>query len=289
MVYHQDMWNVSTQTTTQLILIMAVKFIPETHTYLSTNESENIQWTSVTSVISKFKEPFDPVAQSKKSSQNKRSKWYGMAPAEIQKIWKNESERAMSMGTFYHQQRENDLYACDNITLEGRQLQIVKPIEFDGIKHAPDQNLVEGIYPEHFVYLKSAGICGQADRIEVVNSKVNIIDYKTNKEIKREGFKTWEGVTKKMQKPLGHLDDCNFNHYALQLSIYMYIILKHNPRYKPGNMQIHHIEFEQKAEDKYGNPIYHQDERGDFIVKRVNVIDVPYLKREVVDIIKHLS
>jgi hypothetical protein len=54
-------------------------------------------------------------------------------------------------------------------------------------------------------------------------------------------------------------------------------------------MQIHHIEFEQKAEDKYGNPIYHQDERGDFIVKRVNVINVPYLKREVIDIIKFLG
>jgi hypothetical protein len=281
------MCNLSTQTTTQLI--MAVKFIPETHTYLSTNENENIQWTSVTSVVSKFKEPFDAVSQAKKSSQNKRSKWYGMAPAEIQNIWKSESERAMSLGTFYHQQRETDLYSCDTITIEGRALQIVKPIEFDGVKHAPEQNLVEGIYPEHFVYLKSTRICGQADRIEIINGKINIIDYKTNKEIKREGFKTWDGVSKKMQKPLGHLDDCNFNHYALQLSLYMYIINKHNPRYKPGKMEIHHIEFESSGMDKHDYPIYLKDERGEFIVKRVNVINVPYLKREVVDIIKYRS
>ena len=101
---------------------MAVKFLPETHTYLSTNDSDNIQWTSVTSVVSKFKEPFDAVSQAKKSSVNKRSKWYGMAPAEIQNIWKSESERAMSLGTFYHQQRETDLYSCDTITIEGRAL-----------------------------------------------------------------------------------------------------------------------------------------------------------------------
>jgi len=41
--------------------------------------------------------------------------------------------------------------------------------------------------------------------------------------------------------------------------------------------------------DKHGYPIYFKDERGEFIVKRVNVINVPYLKREVIDIIKFLG
>ena len=51
------------------------------------------------------------------------------------------------------------------------------------MKKAPDQKLADGIYPEHMTYLKSASLCGQADRIEVINGKVNIYDYKTNKEI----------------------------------------------------------------------------------------------------------
>ena len=36
------------------------------------------------------------------------------------------------------------------------------------------------------VYLKSARLCGQADLVEIVNGYINITDYKTNKEIKRE-------------------------------------------------------------------------------------------------------
>ena len=35
-----------------------------------------------------------------------------------------------------------------------------------------------------------------------------------------------------MYKPVNHLDDCNLNHYNLQLSIYAYIIKKHNPKLK---------------------------------------------------------
>ena len=38
---------------------MAIVFKPETHSYVSIDPNENISWTSVTSVISKFKKPFD--------------------------------------------------------------------------------------------------------------------------------------------------------------------------------------------------------------------------------------
>ena len=51
---------------------------------------------------------------------------------------------------------------------------------------------------------------------------------KTNKEIKEKGFTNWEGITSKMYKPVSHLDDCNLKHYNLQLSLYAYIIKKHN-------------------------------------------------------------
>ena len=145
------------------------------------------------------------------------------------------------------------------------------------------------MYPEHMVYLKSTGICGQSDLVEVVNGKVNIIDYKTNKEIKTEGFTNWEGITEKMLDPISHLDDCNFNHYALQLSIYMYIILKHNPKLKPGRIFIHHITFEQEGEDKYGYPIAAKDSDGNPIVKDVIPMAVPYLVDEVISILHYIK
>jgi hypothetical protein len=152
-----------------------------------------------------------------------------------------------------------------------------------------NQKIEPGVYPEHMVYLRSKGICGQSDLVEVVNGKVNIIDYKTNKEIKMKSYVNWEGVSEKMLAPINNLDDCNFNHYALQLSIYMYIILKHNPKLKPGKIFIHHVLFEVEGEDKWGYPISSKDENGDPIVKDVNVIPVPYLIDEVLSIFYYLN
>ena len=268
---------------------MPVKFLPTEHKYVSIDPSENIQWTSVTSVISKFKEYFDADAIAEKSSKNKKSKWYGMSPEAIKEAWKNESDRAINLGTWYHNQRESDILGCDTISRDGQDLKIFKSLETNGIKTAPDQKLKDGIYPEHFVYLKSAGICGQSDRVEVLNSKVDVYDYKTNKEIKLESYKNWEGISKKMFYPLSHLDDCNYNHYALQLSLYMYIIIKHNPKLKPGKLILDHVIFEDDGVDKEGKKIHRLDLEGYPIIKNVERYELPYLKEEVIAIINHMS
>lgn len=263
---------------------MSIIFTASDHSYKSI-DAEDIKWISVTTLVGQFKEPFDGKAIAEKSSKNKKSKWYGIEPAKIQELWKAESERAMTLGTFYHNQRENDLCSLASLEREGLPLPVYTPIEKEGIKYAPEQKLTDGIYPEHMVYLKSAGICGQSDLVEVVNSKVNITDYKTNKKIDTESYVNWEGISKKMLSPVAHLDDCNFYHYALQLSIYMYIIVKHNPKLKPGKMFLHHIIFEEKGRDQYDNPITKYSPEGDPIVKEVIPIEVPYLKSEVINII----
>jgi hypothetical protein len=212
-----------------------------------------------------------------------------MKPEEIQAHWAHETDRAVTAGSWYHDQRESDLTSIDTIQRSGVNIPIIKPIWDGKLKIAPNQKLTEGIYPEHFVYLKSAGICGQSDRVEVIKDTVDVIDYKTNKEIKKASFVNWEGKSQKMLGPCEHLDDCNFNHYSLQLSTYMYIILKHNPRYKPGKMMLHHVIFEREGEDKFGNPIPKKDSNGDPIVSTVVPYEVPYLKSEVLAMINHIQ
>lgn len=266
---------------------MAIIFIPDKHEYKSIDE-DPIEWLSVTTLIGAFKQPFDAKSMAEKSSKNKKSKWFGMTPQDIQDAWKTEALRATTLGTWYHNQREADICELTTMVREGVEVPIFKPNEIDGVKYAPNQKLVEGVYPEHFVYLKSAGLCGQSDYVDVVNSKVNITDYKTNKEIKTESFKNWEGISQKMKAPVSHLDDCNFMHYALQLSTYMYMILKHNHKLNPGKMTLHHIKFEEAGKDKYGNPIAARDCNGDPIVEEVIPYDVPYLKSEVIAIISYL-
>ena len=217
---------------------MAVIFKEDGHIYQSLDENlekDKINWTSVTTFISKFKPEFNQKAIAKKSSKNKRSKWFGLKPEEVIDIWKKETERAIGLGNWYHNQRESDML------------------------------------------------------VEVVNGKVNITDYKTNKEIKDKGYVNWEGISSKMFKPLNNLEDCNLNHYNVQLSLYMYIILKHNPKLKAGKLTIQHVSFKKDKDDAYGYPISSKDSNGDPIIKDIKMYDMPYLKDEVRSLIMELK
>lgn len=266
-----------------------LKFKEDGHLYESTDGSQ-IDWVSVTSFISHFKQPFKGKEQAAKSAKNKKSKWYGLDPEEILAQWKLISDNAIDKGNWYHKLMEDNLLSCDSIVIEDTSCGIAHPIVEDGIKYAPDQKLQNNtLYPEHFVYLKSAGLCGQSDKVAVINDVVHITDYKTNREIKTEGYTNWEGVTSKMFSPVSHLDDCNLNHYNLQLSIYMYIILKHNPKLKPGKLIIQHIIFEEAGRDRFDNPITARDDNGDPIIKEVVSYELPYLKSEVISLINWLK
>jgi hypothetical protein len=268
---------------------MSLIFKEEGHKYENIDPESKIKWTGVTSFIHSFQEPFDKGAVAIKSSKNKNSKWYNINPEEIIKIWDEENKRAITLGSYYHNQRESDILSLDTLGVEGIDLPIIPPIIKEGVKYAPKQRLSNGIYPEHFVYLKSAGLCGQADRVEVIDGKVNIIDFKTNKEIKTKSYVNWEGISKKMLSPISHLDDCNFIHYSLQLSMYMYMILKHNPKLKPGKMILHHVVFEKEGETEFGYPIIKYNENGDPIVKEVIPYECNYLKDEVITLINYLK
>ena len=106
---------------------MAVIFKEEGHVYES-NDADQINWTSVTSFIGMFKPKFDAKSQAKKSAKNKNSKWYGMTEKEILATWESETERAIGLGNFYHNQRESDLLTFKTIEREGVELPIIKPI-----------------------------------------------------------------------------------------------------------------------------------------------------------------
>lgn len=268
---------------------MILRFTPHDHKYTSLKVEDEKNWISATTFIGQFKQPFDADTIAEKSSRKRKSKWYGMTPEAIKDAWKSEANRATTLGTWYHNQRESDLCSLETIERYGVEVPILKPIEIEGIKYSPDQKLKDGVYPEHMVYLKSAGLCGQSDLVEVINGEVHITDYKTNKEIKAEGFTNWEGVTQKMLHPVSHLDDCNLNHYTLQLSLYMYMILKHNPKLKPGTLVIHHIMFEEVDKDKFGNPITALDSNGEPIVKDVVPYELPYLKSEIINMLHWLE
>jgi hypothetical protein len=263
-----------------------LKFEEKGHKYFT---DDGFDWISVTKLVSQFKEPFDAPKVAERCAKGKNPKYKGKTAQEILDIWDKENKRATTLGSWYHNQREKDVLNCNTITRDGIELPIISPLYDNEIKIAPDQTLISGVYPEHFVYLRSASICGQADRVEVVGDRIDVYDYKTNKEIKTEGYEFWDGTKKMMLGPLRHLEDCEFNHYALQLSIYMYIMLKHNYNLYPGTLEIHHIEFEKEGEDKNGFPILAVDTEGNPIIKKLNAIKLPYLKKEVIAVLEWLK
>jgi hypothetical protein len=266
-----------------------LKFTEEGHSYENVDNADDFEWVSVTKLIGQFKEKFEKEKVALKCSQGKNPKYKGKTPDEILEMWDRESLRSTTLGSWYHNQRESDMLQFKTITRDGIELPIIKPNVEQGVKYSPSQKLEDGVYPELLVHLKSASTCGQADRVEILNNIANVYDFKTNKEIARRGFQFWDKSRKMLLAPLAHLEDCHFNHYALQLSVYMYIICKHNYNFNPGKIQIQHVKFEVESEDANGFPIYALDPMGEPIIKEIEYIDLPYMKAEVISMLKWLK
>jgi hypothetical protein len=265
-----------------------IKFQEQGHVYTSI-VPDGIKWLGVTTLIGKLHEGFDSRSKAISSHNRKPSaafpnKWYKVPVGEIEAAWDSERERSTELGHWYHSKRENELYEPDMQLMWG----VHRPVFEGADKIAPNQILTEGVYPEHLMYLLSAQICGQSDYVDVRDGKVRIRDYKTCKEIKRRGFSNYKG-TKMMFSPIEHLEDCDYTHYNIQLSLYMYMILRHNPNLEPGEMTIEHIKFEEASRDKYDYPIYKKDESGQFIIREIEEIKMPYLRKEVVSILEWLK
>jgi hypothetical protein len=103
-----------------------IVFNADDHSYRSLDDS-NIDWISVTTLVSHFKKPFDAKKTAEKVTKNKNSKWFGIDPVIIQQIWNNEGDRSTTLGTWYHNQREDDLCSLASIEREGITIPIFKP------------------------------------------------------------------------------------------------------------------------------------------------------------------
>lgn len=216
-----------------------MKFFEEDHRYVNNSES----YISVSTLLKKLepKKDWDEIVK-------KYAKKNNLTVAEVKAKWELEKDNSIVRGKKFHAVSEakdlNSEFAAvfSDPSLSPRA--VFAPEIVDGVKIGGAQLLEEGIYPELLVWLNSLKIAGQIDRCEIINNTVNIIDYKTNKKIETSSFVNRLGVSEKMLPPCAHLDNCNFNKYALQLNFYAYIVLRNNPGYSLGKMILKHIKFE---------------------------------------------
>ena len=275
-----------------------IAFNDAVHKYWNVN-NKTIQYTSVTTLIEKYAKPFDKEFVSKykalerilPSSDWKKEKggiWkshkipknflevYNISESELNKVqqdildeWAETNKIACERGTKIHAQLENSFYKTgSNITLKKFGI----GGKFECKKNYNDLDLEYGVYPEYLIYYDNPKldlhIAGQIDLIVKNGNDIYIIDHKTNAKIDLKGYyNSANRSTDKMLYPLTNLDECNYNHYQLQLSTYAWMLQKINPDFVIKDLLLNHYDHEGK------NTIYH----------------CQYLKDDVVKMLKHFA
>jgi hypothetical protein len=257
------------------------------HKYIGlTEDLRDVEWISATGFVHKFTQPFDKLAVATKVCQKKTSKWYGMPPNVIIDIWDKENKRSTDIGSLHHAKMEAKYLAMETMPLFGKNLEVIPCVwDNDGQKISWYQNVREGVYPEYLLYLKlneKVGISGQSDVVAVCDGKVHISDFKTSKII------NYENRFQNMLPPYEHIQDCNWQHYQLQLSLYLWVILQNNPELLPGNIVINHVQFEIESTDQFGFPRILMGSDGYPVVKSTTKHPVTYMPREIENGIDYL-
>jgi hypothetical protein len=167
----------------------------------------------------------------------------------IKQEWDTKKNNACEVGTEFHEYKEGQAYSTGTEKLGNRLVDMAKDelqMSSKAIKYSKDlSKLEDGYHAELLLYTDSfiidgqvypVFLVGQTDKcfIETIGGVryVDIDDYKTNKEIK------FENTFQKMQEPLGHLDDCSYNHYSLQAVGYAEILRQHG--YTPRHLYFTH-------------------------------------------------
>jgi len=176
---------------------------------------------SVTTLIHKYFSKFDAdkvIDKMMASSKWPTSKYYGMNKEDIKKLWENDRISAAELGTAMHKSIEFFF------NQELKEHPKTKEFEFflNFWQDFQQQNpTIKPYRTEWLVYDEEKKIAGSIDMtLENDQGELYIFDWKRSKEIKN---------TNQYQKGFdifSHLDDCNFNHYSIQLNCYKYLLEK---------------------------------------------------------------
>jgi hypothetical protein len=236
------------------------------HTYFVTERPEETL-TSVTKLIHKYTQSFDEnfwssykALQAVRPDIFERSKnkllnlknfnintedfedEFLKAKAEFINQWKRNSEESCAKGTEHHSIMEEECrkQPSDYLARYGFKGEFVLGGE------DIDLSIDNAAYPEIILHRISADrklrIAGQADLVVIEGGKyLTVLDYKSSKTIdKKSWFNPASRTHAMMLPPINTLQDCNFTHYSLQLSLYAWMILKQHPSLQVKALKIIH-------------------------------------------------
>ena len=237
-----------------------IRLIEETHKYVN-DQYPNIKYTSVTTLLGEYKNPFDEDYHAQRVANRK-----GVSKESIIAEWRNLNRLANEYGTNLHKIMERFLLAPKRLysPIDEFETKVINAF----IKVCQDENLSllksDTINAERIMSIEfndKLGIAGTSDIIEdLPYNKFNVLDYKTNKSFNYESK-----YGDYLRFPVSHLGECQYNDYALQISIY-------------GLM------YERETKRKFN--------RGGLFVwdkhtETFKLVPVPYMKKEAEMIIDH--
>ena len=241
-----------------------ITFEPETHQYFDQFGDE---YKSVSRVLNAHAVPFDKDGVSMAMAKQAASSSGNTIKQEQQKLlgqWKAKADSSIERGNFIHN-------GLEEFALTGK-------VEDPNLKKVSEQLtpiLQSGYryYPEQISFVQDYLVAGQADlviqRQKKEDSVIDIYDYKTNesKGIQYDSVRRKDGKVTHYNKfflpPIDHLEDCNYNRYVLQLSMYACMFqLTYNA--KIGKLAILFIDLDHKLHE----------------------IPVPYMKYEAIELLK---
>lgn len=226
--------------------------------YLRLLDEKGIGYESVTTFIGRYKKPVDWDSIAKKVGEKR-----GVSSSVIKGEW----EQAGIKGTAHHLKMEEYVYEHGMNYLGDKIGEVVRyGINSDGDKVDDNIYLDCGkLYCEKVLWIDELRLCGTSDLVYVDdNGFVHIDDYKTNKVISEMSWERSIGKSGKMMLgPISHLEECDLVKFGLQLSIYMRMILLHNPELKFGSLRILHELFSDGGEylgsKEYMLPYYERE------------------------------
>ena len=185
-----------------------INFDEASHTYIV--EGKTLQ--SVTNIVENCFPKFDAQLHAKTTAAKT-----GMTEEEVIAMWERKGKESRELGTAMHQKIES--------YYQGKH-----PYEDDAFKLFKvfaDKVKLEPYRTEWAVYDTEYNIAGTIDFVDYQDGKYTIYDWKRSDKIIANGMPV--KVSKYQEKglyPLEHLENCAYYHYALQLSLYKFILEK---------------------------------------------------------------
>lgn len=224
----------------------------------------NITYRSATQIVEQFRDHFDTEERSAYMEHR-----YGQTQEYWKQNWKDGNAVSLVRGNNLHDTQEQFLYNREYSRIHNKTFPVFNMRRVFH-SHLDYRRMPDGVYPEMKLWRHDWHIAGRVDKptLETLDNirYAHIEDYKTNKRIRKEGFNG-----RKMLYCLSHLDDCEWVHYTLQLSIYQYMLEYFD--FQPGVRRIIHFPHEIEGLG-VPNPVPYE---------------LPYLREEVINMLGYLK